>query len=193
MTCKNFLLSCFQRNPKYRPTAKKLLEHEFFKGIIYCKIVRNPQNHSNDISNLKFGNSQICKENFKSTYLLKNHIILNEDEISSSNEKGDERKLNKLERNSRISSIKEDKEKIINFLSDNPENGAFFSFSMSVYSQKSFEDKKSNFVKENIKKLNENIVEEMNEALEHSPNIKDYAKNSTNESEKQRHFDFTKV
>lgn len=157
--------------------------------------MRIPPIFYNDNLSIKFGNDQICKENFKSTYLLKNHFILNEDELAYNEIRCpiEERHFNQLERNSRKSSVGEDKEKIINFLSDNPENGAFFSFSMSVYSQKSFEDKKSNFVKENIKKLNENIVEEMNEALEHSPNIKDYAKNSTIESEKQRHFDFTKV
>ena len=74
---------------------------------------------------MRFGsNYQYSKENnLKSIYLLKNHVILNEDEIDPdevrfSSEKVEERHHNKLEKNSRKSSFKDEKEKIINFLAD---------------------------------------------------------------------------
>ena len=154
--------------------------------------MRIPPIFYNDNLSIKFGNDQICKENFKSTYLLKNHFILNEDELAYNEIRCpiEERHFNQLERNSRKSSVGEDKEKIINFLSDNPDNGAFFSISMSIYSLKSLEDRKSNLVKRpNLKKYSDNILEEMNEVLEQSPNKMDIV---SDKSELKNHFDFSK-
>ena len=36
--CKEFLFNCLKRNPKERFSARKLLEHEFFKGELYVYI-----------------------------------------------------------------------------------------------------------------------------------------------------------
>ena len=109
--------------------------------------------------------------------------------MRNSTEKNEE----KIMRRERISAEKEEKEKIINFLADSPENGAFFSISMSVYSLKSFEDKRSNLIREsNLKILSENILEEPNEASENSPIIlKDLY--ITKEPEMKKYFDFSKI
>jgi serine/threonine protein kinase len=199
-SCKDFLISCFQRNPKNRPSAKKLLEHEFFKGeyFLYLDKMKIQSTIHNENIPFKFSNnSNSVKDNLKSTYLLKNHALLKDDEfilneLRNSTERSVDR-ASKFEKNSHVFSIKEENEKIVNFLSDNPENNASFSVSVTVYSAWSIEEKKINIRESQIKQLKENILEEMNEALEYSPILKDMIVESGEEREKKNHFDFENV
>jgi len=142
-------------------------------------------------------NNNSVKDNLKSTYLLKNHALLKDEEFVSnelrnSSERSVER-ASKYEKNSNVFSIKEENEKIVNFLSENPENNACFSVSVTVYSAWSIEEKKINIRESQMKQLKENILEEMNEALEYSPNLRDIVLESGEEKEKKNHFDFENV
>lgn len=162
--CKSFLMCCLQRNSEKRLSAKKLLDHPFF--TIGVKTQKENNKLSSSIKkrvsfNVPDEDTKTDLRDSKSLKGLKKKLSRSFDR--SLNEKNNSQTLTKkilAQKNSLMSNnlIKNknfhivnknedinhenilDKERdknIVNILSDNSNGGAFFSVSMTVYSQQS--------------------------------------------------------
>jgi serine/threonine protein kinase len=143
--CKSFLKNCLQKNPSDRPTARELIEHNFFKGTNLITLVNTSKasDEGSEASEKRTSTENLLmiqKPTADSYNVYNGQNIISSNLQSSSPKKTHNQNYNILKnvQNFHIvgQSKKEDKQ-IINILSDNQEAGAFFSISMTVYSQQS--------------------------------------------------------
>lgn len=168
---KSFLNCCLQKLPSRRLSAKKLLEHNLFKDSltkqlslknIHKVIINSPANQLSHILNRQDINSQKMLKNYHFQIVDKKTKEIENDKNSPKNK--DEQTSNK---------------NLINIFADRQDTGgAFFSLSMTVYSQQSIVPNFNDFIPNNAKdnRILPTNIEEVEEEFNNSPIIKDEEK-----------------
>jgi serine/threonine protein kinase len=147
--CKSFLKGCLQKNPNDRLTAKQLLEHNFFKVNLSTDDGSMNSDKLTSTDNLlyipKTENSYNVTGSQGLTAININTGIKESHTAGIMIPPSSPKKANNLQSYSILKNVQnfhvigqpKKEEKIVNILADNPTEGAFFSISMTVYSQQS--------------------------------------------------------
>lgn len=129
---KSFLNSCLQKNPLKRPTARKLLEHSFFSATnTNTNITKEVKPLVNSVVQNKVDKNDTDKADEKENKLIKKNMNIHivEESEKEANNSGNG--------NNNGNSDKGEKKNIVGDMMATNEGNAFFSLSMTVYSQHS--------------------------------------------------------